>query len=188
MKILLKTLTLSLLVLMLTISVVSAASVAEKRESIRKMANETLGELYENHPSARKAVEHAAGYAVFSITDAKIVFLGGGGGKGVAVNNATGAETFMKASDIQVGFGLGVKKFKAIFVFETEEALANFSDKGWELGGQGTIAATDSVNGDSLEGAVSAGKDVWMYQMTDKGLEVSLTFRGIRYYKDKDLN
>lgn len=94
----------------------------------------------------------------------------------------------MKTGAVQVGLGLGVKKYNVLFVFETEKALADFADSGWDLGGQATIAATDSVNGDSLEGAVSAGPDTWMYQLTDKGLEASLTVRGIRYFRDKDLN
>lgn len=184
----LRAFTMSVLIVLMAISAVSAASVAEKRDDVRRMANETLSKLYDIHPSSRAAVEDAAGYAVFRITDAKVVFLGGGGGKGLAVNNATGEETFMKAGDIQVGLGLGIKKFNVVFVFETEQAFADFANKGWKIDGQGTLAATDSVSGGSLEGAVSAGKNVWMYQMTDKGLEVSLTIRGIRYYKDSELN
>lgn len=190
MKAFIRTFTMVALVLMVTVSAASAASAEEKRHSIRTMTDKTLGKLYGIHPSSRAAVESAAGYAVFSITDAKIVFLGGGGGKGMAVNNSTGEETFMKVGNVQVGFGLGIKKFEVVFVFETDEALAEFTEKdnGWSVGGQGTLAATDSVNGASFEGAVSAGKNVWMYQMTDKGLEISLTVRGIRYYKDSDLN
>lgn len=183
-----KIFTLAALMTALSISAVSAASVAEKRASIRNMANETLEKLYDIHPSARGAISHASGYAVFQITDAKIVFLGGGGGKGLAVNNATGEEIFMKTGNVQIGLGLGVKRFHVVFVFETPEAFEEFSTKGWDVGGQGTVAATDGVSGDSLSGAVSAGKNVWMYQMTDKGLEISLTVRGIRYYRDSDLN
>jgi len=170
------------------ISVVNAASVTEKRNSIRTMSHETLAKLYDIHPSARSAVENAAGYAVFTISDVKIVFFGGGGGKGLAVNNHNGHETFMKTGDIQLGLGLGIKKFDVVFVFESRKAFNDFINNGWDVGGQATVAATDSVNGGSLQGAVSAGNDVWMYQMTDKGLEVSLTVRGIRYYKDSELN
>lgn len=177
-----------LVISVMTVSLVSAASVDEKRDSIRKTTNQTLDRLYSIHPSARGAVENAIGYAAFSITDAKIVFFGGGGGKGMAVNNATGQETFMKTGDVQIGFGLGIKKFNVVFVFESEDAFNNFINNGWEFGGQATAAATDSVNGGALQGAVSGGKDIWMYQLTEKGLEVSLTIRGIRYYKDSELN
>jgi len=187
-KMFMRAFVISLLMMSMMAAVVSAASVEEKRQSIRNTTNETLNEIYNAQPKARDVVANAAGYAAFSITDVKLGFLGGGGGKGMAVNNSTGQEIFMKTGAVQIGLGLGVKKYKVLFVFKTEKALADFADSGWELGGQATIAATDSVNGDSLEGAVSVGPDTWMYQLTDKGLEASLTVRGIRYFKDKDLN
>lgn len=183
-----KAFTLLAVLLVMTIPVVSAASVEEKRQAIRNTTNETLNEVYSFQPKAREAVANAAGYAAFTITDVKVVFLGGGGGKGMSVNNSTGEEIFMRTGDVQVGFGLGIKKYDVLFVFGTEKALADFADSGWELGGQATLAATDSVKGASLEGAVSVGPDIWMYQITDKGLEASVTVRGIRYFKDKDLN
>lgn len=187
-RIFMKAFLVAMIMLSMMAGAVSAATVEEKRQAIRNMTRETLDEIYRVQPKARDVVANAAGYAAFSITDVKLGFLGGGGGKGMAVNNSTGRETFMKTGAVQVGLGLGVKKYNVLFVFETEKALADFADSGWDLGGQATIAATDSVNGDSLEGAVSAGPDTWMYQLTDKGLEASLTVRGIRYFKDKDLN
>jgi lipid-binding SYLF domain-containing protein len=183
-----KTFTILTVLMVMTIAVVSAATVGERRQEIRNVTNETLNEVYNVQPKARDAVANAAGYAAFTITDAKLVFLGGGGGKGMAVNNSTGQEIFMGADDVQVGFGLGVKKYDVLFVFRTEKALIDFSNKGWDVGGQATIAATDSVNGDSLEGAVSVAPDIWMYQLTDKGLEASITVRGIHYFQVKELN
>jgi lipid-binding SYLF domain-containing protein len=183
-----KTFTLVLALMVMTIAVVSAASVEEKRQAIRNVTNETLNEVYSAQPKSRDAVANAAGYAAFTITDAKLVFFGGGGGKGMSVNNSSGQEIFMGTGDVQVGFGLGIKKYEVLFIFGTEQALNDFGNNGWELGGQATLAATDSVSGGSLEGAVSVGPDIWMYQLTDKGLEASITVRGIRYFKDKALN
>ncbi|HWR41274.1 MAG TPA: YSC84-related protein [Patescibacteria group bacterium] len=187
-KIFMKTLAISVGLMMLTMGVVSAATAEEKRQGIRKVTNETLNEVYQAQPKAQAVVEKAAGYAAFTITDAKLIFFGGGGGRGMSVSNRTGQEIFMGAADVQFGLGLGIKKYDVLFVFGTENALANFSDNGWEFGGQATLAATDSVNGESLEGAVSVAPDIWMYQLTDKGLEASVTVRAIRYYKEKDLN
>jgi lipid-binding SYLF domain-containing protein len=184
----LKTFTLWIVLMVMTIAVVSAASVEERRQAIRNITNETLNEVYSVQPKARDAVAEAVGYAAFTITDAKLVFFGGGGGKGMAVNNSTGQEIFMGADDMQVGFGLGIKKYDVLFVFGTEKALSDFGNNGWDVGGQATLAATDSVNGDSLQGAVSVAPDIWMYQLTDKGLEASITVRGIHYFKVKELN
>ena len=188
MNIFMKTFTILMVLMMMTIAVVSAASVEERRQAIRNITSETLSEVYSVQPKAKDAVENAAGYAAFTITDAKLVFFGGGGGKGMSVNNSTGQEIFMGTGDVQVGFGLGIKKYDVLFVFTSEKALADFGNNGWQLGAQATLAATDSVSGGSLEGAVSVGPDVWMYQLTDKGLEASITIREIRYFKDKDLN
>lgn len=185
---LMKIFTIFTVLMVMTIAMVSAASVEERRQAIRNVTNETLQEVYSVQPKAKKNVAKAAGYAAFTITDAKLIFLGGGGGKGMAVNNSTGQEIFMGADDVQVGFGLGIKKYDVLFVFGTEKALLDFGNNGWKLGGQATLAATDSVNGDSLEGAVSVGPDIWMYQLTDKGLEASITVRGIHYFKVKALN
>jgi len=183
-----KSLTLMALLMIMTLSVANAASVDEKRESVRKMSHETLHTLYNLQPSSRAAIAGAAGYAVFDISDIKFVFLGGGAGRGIAVNNNNHNEVFMKTSEAEVGFGLGIKKYNVVFVFGNDKAFADFGKEGWQVGGQATLAATDSVNGDSFQGAVSVAPDVWMYQLTDKGLEASITVRGIRYYKDKDLN
>lgn len=168
--------------------VASAKSITEKRQDIRTMRAETLSRLYTLQPSARENIQNAAGYAVFNISDVKFVLFGGGRGRGMAVNNETGEEVFMKAAAASVGLGLGIKTFAVVFVFGNEKALADFGTKGWDFGGQATAAATDSVSGGALEGAVTVAPDVWMYQMTDKGLELALTIRGIRYYKDSDLN
>jgi lipid-binding SYLF domain-containing protein len=178
-----------LLVLLLAMSsMAAAASVAEKRQSVRDMANNTLDRLYQVHPSAQAAIESAEGYAVFSNYGVKFLLLGGGKGKGLAVNNRSGEEVFMKMVEVQAGFGLGVKKFSMVFVFETENAFERFVNSGWEFGGQVTAAATDGVNGDSFQGAVPVSSGIWVYQLTDKGLAVELTGKGTKYYKDSDLN
>jgi len=185
---LVKSLGIMAMLMVMTISVVSAASVGEKRQSLRNMSNETLHTLYNFQPNSRVFIEGAAGYAVFSISDIKLAVLGGGAGKGLAVNNTTKEEVFMKTSEAEIGFGLGVKKYQVVLVFGTDKAFADFGKEGWQVGGQATAAATDSVNGSSMQGAISVAPDVWMYQMTDKGLEASITLRGIRYYKDSGLN
>ena len=101
----------------------------------------TLERLYAQQPAARAAVQNAAGYAVFSNFGMKILVAGGGHGEGVAVNNRTGEATFMKMVEVQAGLGMGVKKFRLIWVFETQETFDQFVNSGWTLGGQATAAA-----------------------------------------------
>ncbi|MGD0417707.1 MAG: YSC84-related protein [Terriglobales bacterium] len=162
--------------------------IEKKQQDIRNMAHDTLQRLYKAEPKAKAAVHGAAGYAVFSNLGVKILVAGSGNGKGIAVNNKTKRETFMKMLEVQAGLGMGVKKFSVIFVFDTEKALDSFVNSGWDFGGQATAAATTGTQGGALAGAVSVADGVWMYQLTDKGVALELTAKGTKYYKDSDLN
>jgi lipid-binding SYLF domain-containing protein len=167
---------------------VAADEKQEKRQKIRKMAQQTLSRLYKIQPSAKTAIDNATGYAVFSNFGMKIFLAGGGSGSGIAVNRGTKKETFMKMVEVQAGLGIGVKKFSVVFVFATEQALDNFVNQGWEFGGQATAAAKAKEKGGTLAGATSVSPGVWMYQLTDTGLAAEITAKGTKYYKDSSLN
>ena len=160
----------------------------EMRADVRKMAKETLNKLYKIQPSARKAVEKSAGYAVFSNFGMKIFFIGSGKGEGLVVNNKTNKETFIKMIEGQVGLGLGAKKFRQVWVFKSQKALNDFVNSGWEFGGQGTAAAKVGDQGGDMAGAIAVDLDILLYQLTDEGLALELTAKGTKYYKDNKLN
>ncbi len=135
---------------------------------MRKAGQDALAAVYKAAPSARKAVESAAGYAAFSNFGMKILVAGGGSGKGIAVNNKTKATTYMKMAEVQAGLGFGVKKFQLVWVFETDKALNDFVNSGWEFGAQATAAAKTGDQGAAYQGAVSVAPGVWLFQLTDK--------------------
>jgi lipid-binding SYLF domain-containing protein len=167
----------------------AAESDKEKQQKeIRNMAHDTLQQLYKAEPKTKGVVHAAAGYAVFSNMGVKILLAGSGNGKGIAVNNKSRHETFMKMLQIQAGLGMGVKKFRVVFVFDNEKALDSFINSGWQLGGQSTAAAKTGDEGGSMAGAASVSEGVWMYQLTDKGLAAEISATGTKYYKDSDLN
>lgn len=161
----------------------------KKRTDIRKMTQDTLQRLYKADPAAQVAVTKGYGYAVFSNTGVKILFGGSGNGRGMAVSNQTKAETFTKMFELQAGLGMGVKKFKVVFVFDNQKAFDSFVDSGWEFGGQTSAAAkTSPEKGGAMQGAASVADGVWMYQLTDKGLALEITAKSTKYSKDDDLN
>ena len=170
----------------------SGANDAKKKETARadivKMSDATLSRLYQTQPKAKTAIANAAGYAVFSNFGMKILVTGGGSGKGVAVNNATKKKTYMKMIEVQAGLGIGIKKFRLVWVFEKQKDLDAFINSGWELGAQTTAAAQASGQGASFAGAMSVAPGIWLYQLTDDGLAAELTAKGTKYYKDNDLN
>ena len=158
------------------------------RADIQKMEKETLSRLYKAQPMAKDAIAKAAGYAVFSNFGVKILVAGTGTGSGVAVSNATKKKTYMKMVEVQAGWGMGVKKFRLVWVFENQKGLDSFIDSGWELGAQASAAAQASGQGAGFAGAMSIAPGIWLYQLSDDGIALELTAKGTKYYKDSDLN
>ena len=165
-----------------------AASVEEERQEIITMSQQTLTELYQKLPSAKGAVEAAAGYGVFSNFGMKIFVLGTGKGEGVVVDKTSQKKTFMKMLQVGGGIGIGAKTFKLVFVFENAAALSKFVDAGWDFGGAAEGAAKWGDKGGAYEHAISVMPGVWVYQLTDKGVAVDAMIKGTKYYKDDDLN
>ena len=166
----------------------AAASIEDRKQELRDKTTMTLKRLYEKQPQAQYAIEHAAGYAVFNNTGYKLGIFGSAHGRGMAVNNRTQQEVFMRMQEYQAGFGLGVKEYAAIFVFGNEEVWNQFVNAGWKFGGDATASADDGVNGDSLQGSLIVAPGIWLYQMTTKGLALELAVRGTSYYRDHDFD
>jgi lipid-binding SYLF domain-containing protein len=161
---------------------------SDKRADIRKTADATLQELYKLQPGAKSAIGKAAGYAVFSNFGVKVFLAGGGQGQGLAHDAKTGKDTYMKMAEIQAGLGLGIKKFRLVWVFQNRSDLDAFINAGWELGAQANLTAQAGEQGGGLAGAISVKPGVYLYQLTDDGLSAELTVKGTKYYKNDDLN
>lgn len=166
----------------------TASEIAQKREAIRSMAASTLSTLYKTNPAAQEAIVNSAGYAVFSDFGMKVMFMGGAQGQGVAVNNATDEETFMKMVELQPGLGLGAQNFRVVFVFESREAFNKFVTSGWEFGADMVASAKTKSMGGGLAGAVPLSDDVYMYQLNKEGAIVGVSITGAKYYKYSELN
>ena len=167
---------------------VRAGDDEQKREKSRKMAAEVLKDLYKTEPASKAAIEKAAQYAVFDNMGVNVLLLGTARGSGLAVNNETKQETFMKMVSAGGGLGIGVKDYNVVFVFETEKILAQFLDSGWSGSGQADAAAKAGEIGGAYSGAMEAAPGVWVYQITKNGLALQLTLQGTKYYTDDDLN
>ena len=178
----------TILILSVFVSPAYSDKSEKKKAEILQMEAKTLQDLYQREPNAKKNIQNAAGFAVFSNFGLKIFVAGGGKGNGVAVNNKTKKKTFMKMVELQAGLGLGIKKFKQVWVFQNASDLNEFVNSGWELSGQGTAAAQIKDEGGAFSGAISVKPGVWLYQITEDGLALELTGKGTKYYKDDDLN
>lgn len=166
----------------------AAASPQEKREEIWKMRSATLAELYKVQPRAESEIKKAVGYAVFSNVGINLILLSVAGGSGVAHDNRTGKDIYMKMVSGGVGFGLGVKDFRGIFVFSNSKAFREFVDSGWEADVQADAAAKADKKGGALAGAITVAPGVDLYQLTETGLALQATIQGTKYFKDDELN
>ncbi|MCG6881793.1 MAG: hypothetical protein LJE96_21930 [Deltaproteobacteria bacterium] len=162
--------------------------ILQERLHIKEMAQGALSTLYEIAPGARTAIEHAAGYGVFSTFGIKIFFAGGTTGKGFVYNNRTKRYTYMKMLQVQGGLGLGISKDRIIWVFETQKALSDFVNLGWDFGGKARATAMVQNQGGMFSGAISVAPGMYLYQLTNSGLAAELTVTGTKYLKDNDLN
>ena len=93
----------------------------------------------------------------------------------------------MSMVEVQAGLGMGIKKFRLVWVFEQAALLQQFVNSGWEFGAQATAAAKTGSSGASYQGAVAVQPGVWLYQLTGDGLAAELTVKSTKYYKNKDL-
>jgi lipid-binding SYLF domain-containing protein len=159
----------------------------EKRQSILSMKNEVLTDLYKLKPDVEAQISKAPGYAVFSNANVNLVFASFGGGYGVAKSNESGKYTYMKMGEVGLGLGLGVKDFRAVFVFHTSKSMNNFVENGWAFGAQADAAAKASDKGAAAAGEVTIG-NITIYQLTESGLALQATIKGTKYWKDEELN
>ncbi|MCX5681626.1 MAG: YSC84-related protein [Candidatus Omnitrophica bacterium] len=160
----------------------------EWRTYLRYRRDEALEDLYHIKPEAKDVISKAHGYAVFTNFSMKILFVGSGKGRGLVHDNKTGQETFMQMFQAGVGLGLGVKDFRAIFVFDDRQVMEDFINSGWSFGGEADAAAKNEETGDATSGAIAVAPGVRVYQLTENGLAVNAMVNGTKYWVDKNVN
>ncbi|WP_419770728.1 MAG: hypothetical protein ACNI3C_02785 [Candidatus Marinarcus sp.] len=160
----------------------------EDRAEIIKMRDETLNRLLQNDVQAQMYMDRAYGYAVFSNVGVNVVLFSAEGGYGVAHNNLSGENTYMKMASAGAGFGLGVKDFRAVFLFENEEVFNRFVNSGWEANAQADAAAIAGEHGGSISAAITVAPGVKLYKITKNGVAIQATLQGTKYWKDDRLN
>lgn len=151
------------------------------------MRDDVLTELYKQDASVKQKINKAEGYAVFSNVGVNLVFASVAGGKGIVVDRK-GKEVFMKMASGGLGIGLGIKDFRAVFVFRSKAKLAQFIENGWDFGAQADAAAQSGDKGAAAAGAATALQDVEVYQITKNGIALQATLQGTKYWRDGDLN
>ncbi len=159
----------------------------EKRQAILNMKNAALTELFAKKPSTRTQVNSAPGYAVFSNGNLNLVLASFGGGYGMVKDNGTKHVTYMKAAELGLGFGLGVKDYRIIMVFNDKPSMKRFLAQGITISAQADAAAKVSDKGVAVA-AEKVVEGVTVYQLTKSGLVLQATIKGSKFWLDKELN
>jgi lipid-binding SYLF domain-containing protein len=154
------------------------------------MRDAVLDELYKLHPEAKAKIKHAVGYAVFSNVGINVVFASFAGGTGIVIKHGLimNSETFMRMGSAGIGLGLGLKDFRAVFIFSDAAKLDSFVQYGWDFSGQADAAAKSDQKGAAITGAATVIPGVEIYQITKNGLALQATLQGTKYWKNSDLN
>lgn len=160
-------------------------SPAQKRAEILAMEKQVLGKLYQRKPDVRAQIASAPGYAVFSNANVNLLLVAAGTGYGVVKEG--GKQTFMNMAEGGVGLGLGVKDYRIVMVFHSQDAIRQFIQSGWTFGGNADAAAKANQRGASVEGEAYYG-NVTVYTMTENGLALQATIKGTKFWPDPQLN
>ncbi len=163
-------------------------TVAEQRQFVLDMKDETLARLYNEKPVAKEQIKGAAGYGIFSNINTNIFLLSTGSGYGVVTDNKGKNPTYMKMMTVGGGLGLGLKDFRAVIIFRKREDMEKFVEKGWEFGGQADAAFKSGDKGAAFSAAQTVDFDIITYQLTENGAALQATLQGTKYWKHKDLN
>ena len=161
---------------------------AEKRQAVQQMRADTLAELYQLHPEAKAEIATAAGYGVFSNVNVNLLLVSAGNGWGVVREGRSGQDVYMKMVSGGVGPGLGVKDFRGVLVFTSQEALDGFVEDGWDANAQADAAAKSEDKGEAWAGAVEIAPGIKLYQITRQGVALQATIQGTKFWKDGELN
>lgn len=165
----------------------SGSTPAEKRQTVQNMRQDVLSTLYQLKPSARNQIQASPGYAVFSNANVNIIFASFGGGYGVTRDNRSGRDVYMKMGEVGIGLGLGVKDFRAVFIFHDRATMDRFINSGWEFGAHADAAAKAGDRGAAAGGEIVVD-NITIYQLTESGLALQATVKGTKYWQDSELN
>ena len=158
-----------------------------KQSEIKKKAMQALDDFYKADPKLKDTVAKAPGFAVFT-TYGLSFGLGGAGGKGIAHDNKTGKDTYMNIGQASAGLQLGASNTRYLFVFDSQKALADFIENGWDASAgaaAGVGAGGSAANVGAGAGNVQGGR---FFALTKSGLQAGAAVSGLKAWKDGDLN
>ena len=166
----------------------SADDLVKMRQDILRMSEETLKQLYKEHPQAKKEIENAYGYGVFKGQTVNLVMYVAGKGLGVVYDNKTKTPIFMNAVRAGTGPGVGYKSIRGVLIFANETVYKQFTTIGLQVSASGDALLKVAGKGTQASKAVSLIPGVSLYQLVDTGLVLQANWGATEFLKDPNLN
>ena len=146
--------------LLLAITCGCASLSVSDRAQLDQMAEQTVIQLEKKHPGLQQHLEELPGYLVVDMNVLKVPVIGGGGGRGVVIETASGKHTYVKVMRMEIGGGWGGRAYKVLLAFKDPELLESVRTGKWIY----QMGAEASVGKKGVEGSSAALKQ-------DKGYE-----------------
>lgn len=166
----------------------------KKRQKIDAIAKDAMSVVLDNRERAKTLFDKSYGYAVFDNVKISLM-ISGGGGRGVAVERASGKRTYMNMGTAGLNIGLGAQKYQVVFLFEDKESFDDFVNKGWQADANANaVAGTKGANAEAAAGSAGANAEaafkngMALYQITEAGLMLQADIAGTKFWKNKKLN
>jgi len=187
MKITYRILSLLLIVVVTACASMGSGTKEEKQQAIRTMKDSVLTQLFKTKTDTRTQLKSAPGYAVFSNVNVNVIFIAAGTGFGLVKDNSSGKYTYMNMAEGGLGFGAGVKDYRIVMVFHSQEAMRQFVESGWTFGGNADAALKANDKGGAVQGETYFG-NVTVYTFTESGIALQATVKGTKFWVDGALN
>lgn len=163
------------------------AEIAEKRSATIKMGETGLAAFYKQNPAAKKEIEAASGYAVFSTTNVNVVLLVVARGEGVLYDKRRSAPVFLRSFKTGEGLGAGYQDQYQIIVFKTASAIDQFllTSIDGQRGGLDVDANFSAGSGGTIR---SLNPNITFYTVGLSGYDLQANYGGTLYLVDEQLN
>ncbi|RQH07018.1 BPSL1445 family SYLF domain-containing lipoprotein [Paraburkholderia dinghuensis] len=155
---------------------------ASKRQEIDAAVDGVMSRLYATVPGSQELVSKARGVLVFPSVVKAAFIVGGAYGQG---SLRVGGQTvgYYSTAAASFGFQAGAQSTAIIFLFMTEDALANFRNSaGWSVGGDVQVSIV-KVGANGMIDTRTATAPVSAIVMTNTGLMADASLSGTKVTK-----
>ena len=163
------------------------AEILQQRMTVIQMGETGLTAFYKQNPAAKKEIEAAPGYAVFSTTNVNVVLLVVARGEGVLYDKRRIGPIFLKSFKTGEGLGAGYQDQYQIIVFKTTSAIDQFllTSIDGQRGGLDVDANFSAGSGGTIR---SLNPNITFYTVGLSGYDLQANYGGTLYLVDEQLN